>query len=146
MGNDIAYPNNNLGKSGWFYWAIPLLMACPLVLIFLFLLSVFQSDYSNIEKVIFLVGVLFFAFYLSKGYEVLKIGSKTAKKIIVLDDKIEFTTYLGSKYKFNSDFETTDCSHRFLKKHLQLLFPLGCNVFCVTLDGKEYYLPVEKAL
>ena len=144
MKNNIVYPNDNLGKGGWFYWVIPLLLVFPLIFIFIFIFSILQPDYSNIEKIIFLVGILFFGFYFFKGREVLMVGAKTAKKISIFDDEVEFTTYVGKKYKFKKTSELLDISNKFLKKHQQLLFPLESKIFCVTLGGRKYFLPVKK--
>lgn len=144
MKNNIVYPNDNLGKGGWFYWALPLLLAFPLMFISIFIFSILQPDYSNIEKIIFLVGILFFGFYFFKGCEVLMVGTKTAKKISIFDDEVEFTTYAGKKYKFKKTTELLDISNKFLKKHQQLLFPLESKIFCVTLGGRKYLLPIKK--
>lgn len=141
---DIGYPNSHFGKNNWFYWVLYLLLPMPLIFIYLFILALFQPNLGFMEKIIFILGVGFFAFYIYRGLNILSFSLKTAKKLLATDAGIELVTYPGSTVRLDSASVIEEVTDRFSKKHHQLIFPIGCCVYRVVSDDKEYYLPIAK--
>lgn len=144
MSDNIAYPNRYLGKRGWFYWALFPLVVGPTLFLAIFILAIFFSGYSFLEKSIIFLGLVFFLYYLAIGIKVLWLGSKTAKYVDVLDDSVIIKTYTGKTIQvLSKPKEIINVTQNLKKKHLRVLYPKYCNVISIKSNGKEYYLPVD---
>ncbi|MFC1602924.1 hypothetical protein ACFL3U_05110 [Pseudomonadota bacterium] len=140
---NIAYPNENLGKNGWFYWMLVPLLLGPIGFVLIFSLSIMESGFSSFEKLIILFGIAFFLYYLLKGVYILRLGARTAKEIYIRNGAIEIRTYLGTFHVLQDVVVKNNFTEMFDKKYLQLLYPLECEVLSVVHKEKEYYLPVK---
>lgn len=147
MTNDIVFSNKNLGRNGWFYWALLILVPGPAAFILIFLYSIAYSNYVLLEKSIIAIAALFFFYYLLKGFQVLYLGARTAKEVVVSGRELMFVTYIGKAYKSLSKNlnEARDITDKLAGQHLRLLFPSGCKVLVLTLDNKKYYLPINQS-
>lgn len=142
MEENIAYPNKNLGKNGWFYWALFPLIGGSIAFVSTFLFSTSLGHYDVAEKSAMLAGTLFFAYYALKAVQVLWLGTKTAKNIIVTNHGLAVTTYIGTSHLLKNFSKADDVTDKLSQGHLRLLFPVGCKVLAVASGTKTYYLPV----
>lgn len=146
MSQNISYTNTNFGKNDWLYWPSFLMLIGPFFASILFLIMALKSEYGILERLIMLLGFVFFLSIVIKGFVVFKLSLKTASKVIVVNDGgIRLITYPGSTHFLTSVSVVEDVTDQFTKKHYQVLFPLGCCVFKIVSGDKEYYLPVNKA-
>lgn len=146
INEDITYPNKNFGKNGWFYWCLPPLLGGAIIIIFIFVVSIINSEYSFLEKGFIFLGILYFCYYLILGIQVLIFGAKTAKQIILKNDSLLITTYLGKTYSLKNIPQATVTSSKtkLAKKHMQLLYPIECYVLILNIEGRKHYLPVKR--
>lgn len=145
MKKDIGFPNEYLGRKGWFYWGLFPLILGPILFLSIFSFSIFNRDYSEIEKLIIFLGIIFFLYFIFNAIQILWLGSKTAKEVKIINSSIVIKTYTGRIIKFANDFEKVkDVTQEFNKKHLRVLYPKGSNIISIKSNNKEYYLPISK--
>ncbi len=144
MQTNITFPNAHFGKHAWLYWPSFFLILGPILAFIFFITFIFRPGYESLTKTVMLLSALFFLGVITKGVTVLGLSFKTAKKILVTDEDIELLTYPGSTVKLKSVSVVEDVTSRFRKKHYRLLFPMGCCVYRVVSDNKEYYLPIAE--
>lgn len=144
MQTNITFPNVHFGKDAWFYWPSFFLLLGPLLAFIFFLTFIFTPGYDSLSKVVMLISAIFFLSVIAKGFTVLRLSFKTAKNLLVTDTGIELVTYPGSVVRLEAVSVVEDVTGRFTKSHHQLLFPVGCCVYRVASDHKEYYLPIAE--